>query len=484
VEDAERRIGFDEQSRAEIDVMNMLGLPSSFGRKTERTLVKTNANSRSAKRGKVQKRRRGGRAKKKRRAVVKITDAKANAKATATEAIAEEASAARLSVRSGQNHTVFSSGSDVRDEMLYIQWCQRYGINVEKDERSGTKDDAGVRTGSKLALATDLEVQSGSSGSSGEHSRHSCTAKRTGRCGRPSAIDSETPNPFDESVVLDKYWVQRYRYFSRFDEGIEMDPEGWYSVTPEKIAAHIAERCRCDLVVDAFCGMGGNAIQFAMTCERVVAIDVDPRKLELARKNARVYGVEDRIEFILGDALKLMDSGRLKADVVFIAPPWGGPNYLEGQAARHAQRSRRRERRLRADRRATLRESERVRAALLSGGVDDESADNEAASDQEKQLAAEEAADMAAEEAEPSLPAIQLESLVTTPGGGVKLFQRALKVSPNVAYLLPRSVGEVVHELRQLAKMTASGVCEVEKNFVNGKLKMITCYFGELAGQA
>jgi hypothetical protein len=43
-------------------------------------------------------------------------------------------------------------------------------------------------------------------------------------------------------------------------------PESWCSVTPERIAEHIAERCRCDIVVDAFCGAGGNSIQFAFTC--------------------------------------------------------------------------------------------------------------------------------------------------------------------------------------------------------------------------
>ena len=45
-------------------------------------------------------------------------------------------------------------------------------------------------------------------------------------------------------------------------------PEGWFSATPEKIAQHLAERCRCDLIVDAFCGIGSNTIQFAFTCER------------------------------------------------------------------------------------------------------------------------------------------------------------------------------------------------------------------------
>jgi trimethylguanosine synthase len=60
-------------------------------------------------------------------------------------------------------------------------------------------------------------------------------------------------------------------------------------------------RCQCDLIIDGFCGVGGNAIQFAFTCERVIAIDIDPHKIQLARQNAAVYGVEDRIEFIVGD---------------------------------------------------------------------------------------------------------------------------------------------------------------------------------------
>ena len=34
-----------------------------------------------------------------------------------------------------------------------------------------------------------------------------------------------------------------------------------------------------------------------------------------------------RIEFVLGDALLILP--RLKADVVFLSPPWGGPSYLQ-----------------------------------------------------------------------------------------------------------------------------------------------------------
>ncbi|XP_029109145.1 trimethylguanosine synthase isoform X1 [Scleropages formosus] len=130
---------------------------------------------------------------------------------------------------------------------------------------------------------------------------------------------------------LAKYWVQRYRLFSRFDEGIKLDHEGWFSVTPEKIARHIAkrvhDRSRPLLVIDAFCGVGGNAIQFALTGNQVVAIDIDAPRLSLARNNAEVYGVADRIDFIQGDFLQV--APRLRGDVVFLSPPWGGPDYLD-----------------------------------------------------------------------------------------------------------------------------------------------------------
>ncbi|XP_077991079.1 uncharacterized protein LOC144445414 [Glandiceps talaboti] len=139
--------------------------------------------------------------------------------------------------------------------------------------------------------------------------------------------ESTMPQELRDDPEIEKYWAQRYRLFSKFDQGVKMDREGWYSVTPEKIARHIARRCQCDLIVDAFCGVGGNAIQFAFTCERVIAIDIDPIKVDCARHNAAVYGVADRIEFIIGDFMTL--APHIKADVVFLSPPWGGPDYLQ-----------------------------------------------------------------------------------------------------------------------------------------------------------
>ncbi|XP_009775804.1 uncharacterized protein LOC107832327 [Nicotiana tabacum] len=127
------------------------------------------------------------------------------------------------------------------------------------------------------------------------------------------------------SPLVKKYWVQRYDLFLRYDEGIKMDEEGWFSVTPEQIAVRHAARCGGGVVIDAFAGVGGNAIQFATMCHHVIAIDIDPRKVALAFENAKVYGVEEHIDFIVGDFFQLAPS--LKGNVVFLSPPWGGPAY-------------------------------------------------------------------------------------------------------------------------------------------------------------
>jgi trimethylguanosine synthase len=107
--------------------------------------------------------------------------------------------------------------------------------------------------------------------------------------------------------AIRKYWKQRTDLFSYFDGSSPtgmlplLDEQSWFSVTPEAIAARISQRCQSKVILDAFCGAGGNAIQFAFTSDHVIAIDIDPIKLLLAKHNAEVYNVHEKITFLLGD---------------------------------------------------------------------------------------------------------------------------------------------------------------------------------------
>lgn len=96
----------------------------------------------------------------------------------------------------------------------------------------------------------------------------------------------------DSHHTLSKYWDQRYRLFTRYDYGVQLDDESWFSVTPEAIAIDVAMKCRTLLnclsashgvVLDCFCGVGGNAIALARQEMFVIAVDIDYTKLSMLR---------------------------------------------------------------------------------------------------------------------------------------------------------------------------------------------------------
>ncbi|KAK0426643.1 hypothetical protein QR680_009822 [Steinernema hermaphroditum] len=139
---------------------------------------------------------------------------------------------------------------------------------------------------------------------------------------------------YHEDKQIMKYWWQRYRLFTRIDDGVLLDREGWFSVTPERVAEHIADRLIQEpgrVILDAFAGVGGNSIQFALKGAHVIAVDLDPVRLKCAKRNAEIYGVADRITFILGDFFHVakMLLKQKPVDAVFLSPPWGGPSYLK-----------------------------------------------------------------------------------------------------------------------------------------------------------
>lgn len=145
------------------------------------------------------------------------------------------------------------------------------------------------------------------------------------------------------SRKMRKYYRKRYQLFSLFDQGILLDNESWFSVTPEKVAQHIAAKTfekmgsRSNLtILDAFCGSGGNTIAFAQLFENVISCDIDFTKLQCAQYNAsQVYKVGHKINFLMQDFFSLHETLKedQQIDVIFLSPPWGGTNYLQMKQA-------------------------------------------------------------------------------------------------------------------------------------------------------
>lgn len=139
---------------------------------------------------------------------------------------------------------------------------------------------------------------------------------------------------------LHKFWTRRYSLFSKFDEGIQMTDQQWYSVTPEKVAIETVDYIleifpNTTVVIDPCGGAGGNTIQFALNEQitKVVYCDIDEETTRCAMNNAQVYNCQDAIEFHacnIFDLHKNVDLTQLdtKNTVLFLSPPWGGPKYM------------------------------------------------------------------------------------------------------------------------------------------------------------
>ncbi|MCA9697227.1 MAG: methyltransferase domain-containing protein [Myxococcales bacterium] len=105
--------------------------------------------------------------------------------------------------------------------------------------------------------------------------------------------------------------------------GTRVDEEGRWSLTPERLALRMAGWAEGRPVVDAGCGAGGNAIAFSRAGCPVIAIERDAGRLALARHNAAIYGVADRIRFVAGDAGELAVASLTPGSILFVDPPWG-----------------------------------------------------------------------------------------------------------------------------------------------------------------
>ncbi|SGY51026.1 BQ5605_C001g00952 [Microbotryum silenes-dioicae] len=282
---------------------------------------------------------------------------------------------------------------------------------------------------------------------------------------------------------LKKYWFQRYRLFSLFDQGVQTDREGWFSVTPEKIAQQIAERCRCNVIVDAFCGVGGNAIQFAFTCEKVIAIDISPTRLACARKNAEIYGVADRIEFIQADFVEWAKekAKRLEAkpneeeiEVVFLSPPWGGIDYLSVDAKGNSM--------------GTGEGTKMVEMGTPTPVAGEAAVEASTAGSRKKKkrrksgVAPTPATPTASKTSSSASTTYPLSALA--PLSGQDLYALSAALTPHIAMFLPRNVDLV--EVAQLAprKNGEYAEVEIEEEWMGYKLKAVTAYFGGLTCNA
>jgi hypothetical protein len=111
---------------------------------------------------------------------------------------------------------------------------------------------------------------------------------------------------------------------------LHVDEVALYSVTPAKLAAEQAHIIRTFVgkdatITDATACTGGNTIAFGKLFRNVHAVEINRSRASMLRHNLDVVGIAEKVRVLEGDYTKLTLD--LEQDVVFLDPPWGGPDY-------------------------------------------------------------------------------------------------------------------------------------------------------------
>lgn len=176
----------------------------------------------------------------------------------------------------------------------------------------------------------------------------------------------------------------------------------------------------------------------------VIAIDNSLERLNCARANAEIYGVEEYITFIHADYLEwareqaeLPEGSHDKEDidVIFMSPPWGGISYQE-------------------DTPHTLEQDPDPDQTISLPNPGDTS--------------------IISKSVYASYPLSRL-----LPKNGRELFNLSRQLTKNIAFYLPRNMD--IHEAAALGDKDET--VEVEEEWMGSKLKALTFYYGDLAKQ-
>jgi 23S rRNA (cytosine1962-C5)-methyltransferase len=151
----------------------------------------------------------------------------------------------------------------------------------------------------------------------------------------PKYIYEKSDSPFRkiEGLKTIKRWllydgetnIEIYEGAAKFIVDIENGHKTGFYLDQRRSRAALKEISGGKTVLDLFCYTGGFSVNAALGgAKRTVGVDIKPEWLALARKNAALNGVSDKMEQREGDVFEILnsiyDSGE-KFDIIILDPP-------------------------------------------------------------------------------------------------------------------------------------------------------------------
>lgn len=109
-------------------------------------------------------------------------------------------------------------------------------------------------------------------------------------------------------------------------ENLKSDIEGLYSLSYKEDADMISQIIKNKYgnikILDGTAGIGGNSISFGQYFLDVTSIEINKERFEYLTENIKSFNLQNKL--INGN---FVDHLNREYDLLFIDPPWGGPNY-------------------------------------------------------------------------------------------------------------------------------------------------------------
>lgn len=114
----------------------------------------------------------------------------------------------------------------------------------------------------------------------------------------------------DEHLIKEKFGNQYFANKDTYHMGI-------HHVLGDKIAQRFLGHQVC---LDSCLGAGFMTLQLAKYIDKVISVDINPEHLSQAKENAKIANVFEKITFVEGDVLDVIDP--LDFDSAFLDPDW------------------------------------------------------------------------------------------------------------------------------------------------------------------
>lgn len=119
---------------------------------------------------------------------------------------------------------------------------------------------------------------------------------------------------------------------------LRFDNEALYSTTDQLTADKITRDLlrfspRSSIIADATACVGGNTYSFAQQFSQVYAFELDAIRAEHLQHNMRMLGMSN-VHTISGDSIRKLPYLGTHFGVIFLDPPWGGPEYKNASSIR------------------------------------------------------------------------------------------------------------------------------------------------------